>query len=170
MGVRPPFIADVLALRRHPGHREALRVQAPLPGMRITESWVPDREPVDLSVTLEAVEGGVLVVGSVSAPYEGECRRCLGPVTGSLSAPVDEVFVREPEEGDTYPIEGDRIDLEPLTREALVLALPLAPLCSPDCKGLCPTCGADLNAGPCACTPASGDPRWSALDALRENP
>ena len=57
----------------------------------------------------------------------------------------------------------------PFTRDAVLLELPLAPLCRPDCAGLCPTCGADLNEGPCACPPAEGDPRWAALDALRSS-
>jgi len=167
---RPPFIADVVALRRHQGSRERLEVHAPLAGMAVTESRVPDGAAVDLDVTLEAVEGGIVVAGTVRAPWVGECRRCLGPVSGALEARVDEIFVREPEEGETYPILGDHIDLEPMTREALVLALPLVPLCRPDCAGLCPRCGADLNAGPCGCPPPGGDPRWAALDVLRRDP
>lgn len=167
---RPPFITDVVALRRHHGRREGLRVHAPLAGMAITESWVPETAPVDLDVTLEAVEGGVVVTGTVRSPWVGECRRCLGRVAGALEVAVREVFVREPEEGEAYPIHGDHIDLEPLTREAVVLSLPLAPLCGTDCAGLCPSCGADLNAGACGCGPAGLDPRWSALDALREEP
>jgi uncharacterized protein len=84
-----------------------------------------------------------------------------------VATTVDELFVTDPEEGETYPIAGDHIDLEPMTREAVVLGLPLAPLCRPDCKGLCPTCGAELNRGPCGCPPPATDPRWAALDALR---
>ncbi|GAC1312022.1 MAG: YceD family protein [Acidimicrobiales bacterium] len=164
---RPPFIADVVALRRHHGHREALRVVAPVAGMAITGSHVPEGSPVTLDVTLEAVEGGIVVAGAVSAPFVGECRRCLGPVTGTLVAPVEEIFVKDPEEGETYPILGDHIDLEPLAREAIVLALPLAPLCRDDCAGLCPTCGADRNTDPCGCETLPIDDRWAALDVLR---
>ena len=163
---RPPFVADVVALRRHQGHREQVVVRAPLKGMRVTESWVPDDSMVDVDVVLEAVEGGIVAEGHVSAGWVGECRRCLGPVSGAIQADVSELFVPEPEEGEAYPILGDHIDLEPLAREAIVLALPLVPLCRPDCKGLCPNCGADLNAGPCACETNNRDARWSALDAL----
>jgi uncharacterized protein len=178
--VKSPFRVSVVSLRRNYGHREAVRVHAALPGMRITESWVSDTSPVDVDVMIEAMEGGITVLGSVSAPWEGECRRCLGPVAGSLSATVSEVFVAapafasssstsstDPSDEDMYPIEGDHIDLEPMAREAIVLALPLVPLCRPDCLGLCATCGADLNEGPCSCPPA-GDSRWAALDSLRE--
>ncbi len=166
--MRPPFVVDVVALRRHHGYREQVAIEAPLPGMRITESGVPDDAPVRLEVTLEAVEGGITARGVARASFVGECRRCLGPVSGTLQASIEEVFVREPEEGEAYPIEGDHIDLEPLTREAIVLALPLAPLCRPDCLGLCATCGADLNAGDCGHRRSAGDPRWAALDVLRE--
>ena len=164
---RPPFIADVVALRRRHGHREPLKVVAPLAGMFVTGSRVPDTDPVTLDVNLEAVEGGVVVNGMVAAPFVGECRRCLGPVIGTIESPVDEIFVKDPEEGETYPILGDHIDLEPLAREAIVLALPLAPLCRPDCAGLCPECGVDRNAGPCGCESPAVDERWAALDVLR---
>ena len=167
---RSPFIADIVALRRHQGHREHLAVRAPLTGLRVTASEIPRDEPVDLELQLEAVEGGIVVTGTARARWAGECRRCLQPVDGELTADVDELFVNDYEEGETYPIGGDHIDLEPLAREALVLALPLAPLCRPDCAGLCPTCGADLNRGPCDCPPADTDPRWAALDALRREP
>ena len=167
---RPPFITDVVALRRHPGFRERLAVRAPLTGLRVTGSEVPAGADVELDVSLEAVEGGIVVAGNVRAPWVGECRRCLGPVAGTAVADVEEIFVSDPEEGETYPILGDHLDLEPLAREAVVLSLPLVPLCRPDCAGLCPTCGADRNEGPCACPPPEGDPRWAALDALRREP
>jgi len=70
---------------------------------------------------------------------------------------------------DAYPLEGDELDLEPLARDAVLLDLPLAPLCSVDCRGLCPQCGANWNLVTCDCVP-TGDPRWSALDALRDPP
>ncbi len=67
---------------------------------------------------------------------------------------------------DAYPMTGNDLDLEPMARDAVLLELPLAPLCAPDCRGLCPQCGANRNLGDCECAPAR-DPRWSALDALR---
>lgn len=165
---RPPFVADIVALRRHPGHREHLSVRAPLSGLEVTASRVASE--VVAEVDLEAVEGGIVVDGTVSASWAGECRRCLGTVSGDVSATVSEVFVSDPEEGVTYPIHGDHIDLEPMVREAVVLALPLAPLCAATCRGLCPRCGADLNAGPCGCPQDDPDPRWAGLDALRREP
>ena len=166
---RNPFIADVVALRRHQGHREQLHVSAPLHDLRVSGSEVPPGAEVTLDLVLEAVEGGVLVSGTARAPWRGECRRCLTTCEGEVEAEVAEIFVREPEDGETYPLAGDHIDLEPLAREALVPGLPMAPLCRPDCAGLCPTCGADRNAGPCGCPADTVDPRWAALDALRRD-
>jgi uncharacterized protein len=68
---------------------------------------------------------------------------------------------------DVYPLSGDELDLEPLAHDAVMLDLPLAPLCSVDCLGLCPRCGENWNVTRCDCPP-EGDPRWSALDVLRD--
>lgn len=62
--------------------------------------------------------------------------------------------------------EGDEIDVAPLVHEQAILALPTRPLCSEDCRGLCPACGADLNTGPCGCPPRDPDPRLAVLRAL----
>jgi uncharacterized protein len=79
---------------------------------------------------------------------------------------VDELFEAVPLEGETYLLEDDVIDLEPMVRDALLLELPLAPLCRDDCAGLCPTCGANRNDEPCDCAEAEPDPRWAALRSL----
>jgi uncharacterized protein len=167
---RRPFLVDVVALRRHPGRREHLVTHGRLAGMAVTEAAVPDGASVEVDVMLEAVEGGVVVKGTISAPWTGECRRCLGPVSGLAVAHIDEVFVADPEEGQTWPIDHNQLDLEPLAREAIVLELPIAPLCREDCAGLCPECGADRNAGDCGCPRGGRDPRFTALDALRFEP
>jgi uncharacterized protein len=90
-----------------------------------------------------------------------------------LHAEVRELYrprngaVGDDEDEDTYPLTGEQLDLAPLVRDALLLSLPLAPLCRPDCAGLCPVCGAELAEGPCGCDTTPTDPRWSALDDLR---
>jgi uncharacterized protein len=167
---RSPFLVDVVSLRRHPGFRERLATHGRLAGLAVTEAWVPSGSEVALDVKLEAVDGGVVVRGRAWAPWEGTCRRCLAAIGGTADAEVDELFVPQPEEGETWPLVHDQLDLEPLAREAIVLELPLAPLCRPDCAGLCPTCGAELNAGTCGCAEPTADPRWAALDALRPEP
>jgi uncharacterized metal-binding protein YceD (DUF177 family) len=70
-------------------------------------------------------------------------------------------------ETETEPIVGDQIDFTLLVREAVLLAVPDAPLCRADCPGLCPQCGADRASTTCSCVVETRDPRWAALDALR---
>lgn len=141
--------------------------------MRVGDSQVGENGEVTADVTLDSVDGGIEVSGTVSAPWTGECRRCLQPVQGLLVAEVREIYRPRPagerpdQDEETYPLSGELLDLRLLVRDAALLALPIAPLCREDCAGLCPTCGADLNDGPCACPPPSGDPRWAALDVLR---
>jgi uncharacterized protein len=134
--------------------------------MAVTGAAVPDDASVSVAVTLEAIEGGIVAIGRVESPWVGECRRCLALLAGEVVAELDEVFVVDPEEGVTWPIERNQINLEPMVRQAVVLELPLAPLCRPDCQGLCPSCGADLNDDPCACPAPTGHPVWHVLDVL----
>jgi len=143
----------------------------------VTGSAVPAGADVSLDVMVELVDGGVLVSGTVEAPWSGECRRCLTSVEGRLEIRVRELYEPRGDHGstgeedeDTYPLVGDQLDLTPLARDAVLLELPQAPLCRDDCAGLCPTCGADRNAGPCGCPSGPADPRWSDLDALRNDP
>ena len=105
--------------------------------------------------------------GHVDATWVAECRRCLRPIEGAVTAGFRELFEQHPTEGETWPLRQDRVDLEPLARETVLVELPLAPLCQEDCRGLCSTCGADLNQGPCGCSRTDRDPRWDALEALR---
>jgi uncharacterized protein len=128
----------VMELRRRPGTQREVNVATPLPGLAITSAQVPDGADVVVDGTLEAIEGGVTIIGSVTAPWEAECRRCLDPVTGVLEVALSEVFEPHPTDGETYPIEDDEVDLEPVVRDAVLLHLPLAPLCRPDCPGPAP--------------------------------
>lgn len=122
---------------------------------------------VDLHLTLQSFSGGIRAKGHVSAPWFGVCRRCSAAVLGVAQVSVDERFVDDPapEDEEAYPIEGDFVDLAPLAHDAILLELPLAPLCREDCAGLCPFCGADRNEGDCGCS-APRDPRWATLDGL----
>jgi len=109
------------------------------------------------------------VTGTVSASWSGECRRCLEPAADAAVATVDERYQYAVTDPDAFPIDNDQLDLVPLVREAVLLELPDAPLCRPDCAGLCGVCGANLNAGECGCRTQQADPRWAALDELRRS-
>ena len=111
--------------------------------------------------------------GRIEGTMAGECRRCLRDVTVPVDDEVHLFFAEEGDETaeddpDVYPIDATarELDLRPAIRESYSLAAPQFVLCTEDCKGLCPTCGADRNAGDCACAPAS-DTRWDALRSLR---
>jgi uncharacterized protein len=131
------------------------------------DSRVPAGAEAVAEVQLDAFDGGVAVSGTVSSPWEGECRRCLRPVGGELKARVRELFRRGGGEDEgTYPMAEDHINLRDMVLDTLFAALPLLPLCQDDCLGLCSVCGADRNTAPCDCTEAVADPRWSALDEL----
>jgi uncharacterized protein len=163
-----PFVVNVADLVNRPGARRRERVEGRLPGpITVVDSAIRSDVPVVVDVLLEWVSDGLLATGTVDGAWEGPCRRCLGPVDGELHVDVQELFEATPREGESYRLGHHTVDLEPLAREALTLDLPLAPLCSAGCRGLCATCGADLNAGDCGCPPADADPRWAGLDALR---
>jgi uncharacterized protein len=123
--------------------------------------------------TFDSVDGGIEVTGVVTASWLGECRRCLAPLGGELRCEVREMYRPRPdgeppdEDEETYPLSGEQLDLAPLVNDALLLELPIAPLCRDTCAGLCPICGADLNEAPCGCDRVVADARWEALEALR---
>lgn len=164
-----PFVVQVGALRRAPGTRRAERRQGPMPGLALSGAAVPDDAEVTVEVILESVPGAILATGTVAAPWQGDCRRCLGRAAGEVRVRVRELFEPRPDPEQTYPLGGDTLDLGPMARDAVLLELPLAPLCTEACRGLCPTCGADRNQVACGCVPERVDHRWAALDALHEN-
>ena len=108
---------------------------------------------VHLEVVVRAAGGSFVADGRVVGVWTAECRRCLEEVSGPLEASLHEVFEWEPIEGETWPIDDQRIDLAPAAREAAVLALPLAALCSDDCAGPVPD---RFPTGPAADFTASG--------------
>ena len=161
-----PFLVNVGGLRRVPGERRREVRSGSLSDLEVTGSSVPADAEVTVDVMLDSVPGGVVATGTVSAPWRGECRRCLGEASGDISVDVREVFEDDWDPEQTYPLRADQLDLAPLVRDTVLLELPLAPLCREDCAGICPTCGADRNVAPCGCAGATTDPRWAALDAL----
>ena len=156
----------VMEIRRRPGTQREVQVTTPLPGLAITSAQVPDGADLVVDGMLEAIEGAVTLTGTVTAPWTGECRRCLDPVVGTLEVVLSEVFEPNPVEGETYPIEGDEVDLEPVIRDGVLLNLPLAPLCRPDCAGPAPDEFPAIVDDEESDEPPV-DPRWAALDQLK---
>ncbi len=169
-----PFLVPVAQLLREVPSRISVELTAPFDAdhefepRAATESDVVTDAEATVAVRVESFRGGLRVRGTVSAPWRGICRRCSVEILGVLEVPVNERYVENapPEDEESYPIEGDFIDLAPLLHDAIFLELPIAPLCKEDCAGLCPRCGIDRNEATCDCQPEV-DPRWARLDALR---
>ncbi|MEU7426863.1 MULTISPECIES: DUF177 domain-containing protein [unclassified Streptomyces] len=180
---RNPLVFDTHELGRRPGAQQRLTRTIDAPGdLGIAGViGVPTGAPVELDLRLESVMEGVLVTGTARAQAEGECVRCLEPVEQQLEADFQELFsypdaddrgrvTAEPgddaeDDEDRFYLEDGLFDLEPLLRDAVVLALPMQPVCQEDCAGLCSECGARLTDDPDHHHDAV-DIRWAALQGL----
>lgn len=168
-----PFVIDTRELGRRPGSQRTVSRTYPAPAdLRIDVIGVPQGSPVGLDVRLEAVMEGVLVTGSATVQLHGECARCLGAIEDITSVDLQELYVYDhvrtddDEDQETRRLVDDLLDLEPLVRDTVVLALPFKPVCSDSCGGLCPECGARLSDDPDHAHEAPIDPRWAALQGL----
>lgn len=149
-----------------------VRFPAPAPeGLGVELIGVPPGADIDLDLRLESVMEGVLVSGVATVPLTGECGRCLESVDDTLTVDLQELFAYPDSDAgddeDLARMEGDLLDLEPVLRDAVVLALPLTPLCRQDCGGLCTECGERLDDLPEDHAHAAPDPRWAALQGLQ---
>lgn len=166
---RAPLVIDVRELHRRAGSMMEIQVTVPAPdNVANAMIGIPEGSDVALDLMAEAVVEGVLVSGDVAAQAVGSCSRCLEPMSLPLTFRVQELF-RHPdaeEADDESPtFEDELIDLEATVRDGAVLELPLAPLCSDDCRGLCSQCGVSLNENPDH-QHEQFDDRWAALRDL----
>lgn len=166
-----PWVIDTRTLGRRPGTMRTLRIAVPLDApMGLDVVAVPAGAEVDLDVRLESVAEGVLVSGTAAATATGQCARCLIEVTEPVVAGIRELFAfpdsataATTEEDEIPLVVDDRIDLEQVVRDEVVTALPMAPLCRPDCRGLCVECGGRLDDLEPDHSHEILDPRWAAL-------
>lgn len=168
---RSPLVFDTRLLGRRAGAMSTVTTTVPAPAdLGIEVIGVPEGSPIELDLRLESVVEGVLVTGTARMQALGECVRCLTEVRVDVEADIQELFVHdaagEDDEEGVSVLQGDLVDLEPVLRDDVVLDLPFQPLCSPDCSGLCPTCGARLDDDPDHHHDDTVDPRWAALEAL----
>lgn len=179
-------------VRDLPTHREVRvgsdYVAAALQGLPMRDA-LGDGDAGEGALAVDLYEEGdnVHVTGRMRGHVIVACSRCVGPARLPIDEPIQATFM--PEEAmpapaadgaadaddgvelgepdlDVFPYDGETVDLEPLLREQLVLAVPFAPLCREDCQGLCPQCGIDRNVSTCACE-APPDPRFAALKGLK---
>ena len=169
-----PYMVDIAPISKD--HGAVMEVDGELAMDDIvlgTESY-PLQGPVTFEVTI-ADTGTAYVAGGVAhATVAAQCARCTRDFDLEITGDVDGYFTTRahadevPEEQDSALVVDGMIDLEPFIVTAVAVAVPLAPLHDPDCKGICPECGADLNEGACECPPAQGDTKLSALGGLLE--
>jgi len=162
---------------------QELSLTRPAPeGIGIMSIGVPSGSDVELDLRLESVVEGVLVSGTARVQLAGECSRCLDPVSDELEVDIQELYAYEETDHRGRPVRsdsaegddedeqrhmvGDHLDLEPVLRDAVVLDLPLAPVCRDDCPGLCPQCGFRLEDDPEHHHDVI-DPRWASLGSLQ---
>jgi uncharacterized protein len=162
-----PFVLNVAELLRRPGTERDVVLEATPDELGLDDPRLDDA-PVTARLRLNVLTDGIVVDGAIEAAWRDECRRCLTPVGGQLHVDVQELYQVMLTDPDAFALANDQLDLRPMVREAVLLQLADAPLCRPDCAGLCPVCGTNRNEQPCSCEPAPADERWAALDVLRE--
>jgi uncharacterized protein len=171
---RSPLVLDTKELPRRPGALRTVKRVVPAPAhLGLELIGVPEGADLSLDLRLESVSEGVLVSGTVSAPTMGECGRCLRAISDSVVVSIQELYAyahsttdETTDEDEVGRMQGDLIDLEPVLRDAVVLALPTNPLCQDDCPGLCPECGVHWDELPADHSHEQLDPRWAELSQL----
>ncbi|HUS21387.1 MAG TPA: YceD family protein [Aeromicrobium sp.] len=165
-----PLVVDTHELGRRPGTERTLNLSVDAPADLGSDVYgVPEGSPIDIELRLEAVMDGVLATGTASVQVTGECVRCLIEIDDDFDVDFQELYLYADPGEDELALDGDLLDLETVLRDAVVLALPLNPVCDPECPGLCSECGMRLADDPDHTHEAAIDPRWQALgSALKE--
>ena len=159
-------------------HRVSSLVRAEV-GTQMTLSIHEPQRPLGRDVTVDFIRGQltltrtdkqILATGALSSSVAVECVRCLEIFHLPLQLQVEELFALSPGPAPidpVYAVDWDgTLDLAPVICDQILLALPIGSVCRPDCRGLCPNCGQNLNEGRCDCHDESADPRLAALQAL----
>lgn len=154
-----------------PGASLPFSYQLDLSGMELNGER-PIQEPVAVEGQVQNRGGALMLEGTASSVLHLTCDRCTKAFTREKVVPLTTLLATEladeASEDEIVLLEDDEVDLDALTTTAFVLAMESKNLCSEDCKGICPGCGADLNAGPCRCKPEV-DPRLAVLAKLLED-
>ncbi len=160
---KSPYAIDVTAIMRKPGQMREISLDVNVPtrlgaGVACVESG----STLEIDGRLEVLHDGILASGRASGEMTAECVRCLDPISEPIQVDFAELFAYDLDEAYDYQIVDDTVDLEPAVRDAIVLALPFQPVCSPDCLGLDPATGNKLTE-PLPEPEEQLDPRWAAL-------
>lgn len=168
---RPALLVNATELLRQPGERRHIDIAVPLADVDVHDARLAGDIAVD--VLLESTLDDIIVAGRLRVAWSDTCRRCLRPLDDTIVidvaeryAPVERIGTASADP-EAFPIDHGQLDLAPMVREEVLLGVPDAPQCGPDCPGLCPNCGTDLQSGTCDCSTEVRDERWAALDQLK---
>jgi uncharacterized protein len=169
VNARGPYIQNVRDLIRNPGDMRERRLEITVPE-RMGEGLVAVQEGsrLDVDLKLESLHEGILASGNVIGVADGECARCLAPVSLPVEVEFAELFGYPADEPFDHQLDGDLLDLEPVVRDAVVLALPFQPECVDGCEDL------ELGPGISLITADAerdkpADPRWAALQGFAQD-
>ncbi len=151
------------------GERLPFEAEVPLEPFEFCGDQLRFSSPVWVSGRMVGIEDRIELEGEIKAELLSTCVRCLKEARLPLNIPFTEIYLREedPEEPDAFLYEASAVDLDQMVLGNIVMNLPVQLLCKPDCKGLCPTCGKDLNLGPCDCDRSPVNEAFAALRALK---
>ena len=165
------FRINLNELPRRAGEMREYTLNFPAPdsiGIPLLE--IPKGEKLDISFRAESVDDGVLITGSISSIAKGECGRCLDPLAVEIDQKFQELFLYQsrvsenPDDDDElFTLDGDIADIEIPIRDAVILSMPINPLCADDCEGLCAGCGEKWRDLPDEHSHEAVDPRWTGL-------
>ena len=163
-----PYTVGVYDLMRRPGEMREQQLHIPV-AERMGEGLlaVPEGATIDVDLRLESMHEGILATAEAQVTAAGVCGRCLIDIERPVQVDFQELFAYPSQEAFDYEVHDDHVDLEPLIRDAVVLALPFQPVCRPDCPGLDPETGERLADVPDSKPAENIDPRWSALAAFQ---
>ncbi len=175
---------SIVEIKRRIGEKMSLVWEEPIDSFGDLTAWgLRLQQPVAVSLVVTNLGNRIAVGGHAHCEFEAECSRCLERFPTSLEVEISEQFLlagrptsdeadSDGEEEEDLPVlDGDGIDGTELVTAAVISQLPMQPLCSPGCKGLCPDCGENLNIAPCRCTGNKVDPRLAALEEwFKKNP
>lgn len=169
--LQSPFKVNLHELPRRAGEMKSYHLEFPAPEPIGTAMLaIKTGESLVIDFKAEAVSDGVLISGRIVSRAEGECGRCLDELDEDVDQEFRELFLyesrksdNEEEDDELFAMDGDIADIEIPIRDAVVLAMPLNPLCKPDCLGLCSECGELLEKLGPDHSHEKVDPRWSGL-------
>jgi len=159
---------DVRDLVGRPGTTKVEQVSGTVDELATELASLREDTPITGELVLESLDDGILAIGVLDGSMSLRCARCLKEFERGFSVRLSELFVLFPhEDSDEYPLDPEGfLDPDQMVRDAVGVEHAFAPVCRPDCRGLCSRCGGDLNLGECTCTEPETDPRWDALDTL----